>query len=567
MNILEEEDFIKGLPDSVLMEEAQRPTGSLTQFVVVSEIKRRSDMRKEHEAQLAQGPQSTVKDQIIREGIMSSMPPQMAMAPQMPQRMPQMPPQGIQQAMPPQMMSGGGIVRMNTGGFLDEVLVKAPNLSDQKLEELIIDGVPAIDLVQMGFTADDISRVGSQIEPRMIREGRKVLDAAPDAIYDTLTFDSDRAQSIVMRATKATRAQNQAVQRAQQAFLGRTDIPQQGQPSTFSPVGGPLAVGGGKEFEVLDPSSKYTTNISLPFDLSLEGTKFAPVADLVGRGIAGAGDLYDSLRGYFGSDDTDVSGIVAADPSSDRGQGAAPVDTAALDADQQNVGLDALTIDPNKSGELVKSDLTQNQAGVDAVDLERLLGGGYDASRVDYGDATIPSGADATASRLDEYMKLVNDQASRSRDRAFGMATAALGAGILEGKTAQGIRDATKIIGEQDKAQAQVQSDIAKLRVADAREREKLNIMRQDLANKLKITDRQSLMAALKSYGDSITALVNDRTRLMTEEGQTLMTRLTQEQALLRSLLIPDVDLGDIDVPAPTPSQPSGVDLRKYLNP
>ena len=42
--------------------------------------------------------------------------------------------------MPPQMMSGGGIVRMNTGGFLDEVLVKAPNLSDQKLEELIIDG-------------------------------------------------------------------------------------------------------------------------------------------------------------------------------------------------------------------------------------------------------------------------------------------------------------------------------------------------------------------------------------------------------------------------------------------
>ena len=291
-----------------------------------------------------------------------------------------------------------------------------------------------------------------------------------------------------------------------------------------------MAVGGGKEFEVLDPSSKYTTNISLPFDLSLEGTKFAPVADLVGRGIAGAGDLYDSLRGYFGSDDTDVSGIVAADPSSDRGQGAAPVDTAALDADQQNVGLDALTIDPNKSGELVKSDLTQNQAGVDAVDLERLLGGGYDASRVDYGDATIPSGADATASRLDEYMKLVNDQASRSRDRAFGMATAALGAGILEGKTAQGIRDATKIIGEQDKAQAQVQSDIAKLRVADAREREKLNIMRQDLANKLKITDRQSLMAALKSYGDSITALVNDRTRLMTEEGQTLMTRLTKSK-------------------------------------
>jgi hypothetical protein len=107
----------------------------------------------------------------------------------------------------------------------------------------------------------------------------------------------------------------------------------------------------------------------------------------------------------------------------------------------------------------------------------------------------------------------------------------------------------------------------AKLRLADARERDKLDIMRQDLVNKLKITDRQSLMAALNSYGDSITALTNNRTRLMTEEGQTLMTRLTQEQALLRSLLIPDVNLGDLDDPAPTPSQPSGVDLTKYLNP
>ena len=79
-------------------------------------------MRKEHEAQLAQGPQSTVKDQIIREGIMSSMPPQMAMAPQMAQRMPQMPPQGIQQAMPTSDDVWGWDCKMNTGGFLDEVL-------------------------------------------------------------------------------------------------------------------------------------------------------------------------------------------------------------------------------------------------------------------------------------------------------------------------------------------------------------------------------------------------------------------------------------------------------------
>ena len=64
---------------------------------------------------------------------MSSMPPQMAMAPQMPQRMPQMPPQGIQQAMPPQMMAGGGVVRLFGGGgtgpeaIILNVLAQNPN--------------------------------------------------------------------------------------------------------------------------------------------------------------------------------------------------------------------------------------------------------------------------------------------------------------------------------------------------------------------------------------------------------------------------------------------------------
>lgn len=117
MNILEQEDIIKGLPDQALMQEAQMPSGQVPQFLVVSEIQRRSDMRKRFQKEQPQ--EGTVKDRIVGEagmGIMGAMPPQMAMAPQMPQRMPQMPPQGIQQAMPPQMMSGGGLIRMQEGG-------------------------------------------------------------------------------------------------------------------------------------------------------------------------------------------------------------------------------------------------------------------------------------------------------------------------------------------------------------------------------------------------------------------------------------------------------------------
>ena len=123
MNILEQEDIIKGLPDQALMQEAQMPSGQVPQYLVVSEIQRRSDMRKRYKSEQEQMPQGTVKDKVVQEGIMASMPPQMAMAPQMAQRMPnmpppQMPPQGIEQAMPPQMMAEGGIVEMSPGGSM-----------------------------------------------------------------------------------------------------------------------------------------------------------------------------------------------------------------------------------------------------------------------------------------------------------------------------------------------------------------------------------------------------------------------------------------------------------------
>ena len=141
MNILEQEDIIKGLPDQALMQEAQRPSGELPQYLVVSEIQRRSDMRKRYKAEQEQMPQGTVKDKVMQEGIMASMPPQMAMAPQMAQRMPnmpppQMPPQGIEQAMPPQMMSGGGVIRMQEGRQAKSGLPAMIERLDQRLGTL-----------------------------------------------------------------------------------------------------------------------------------------------------------------------------------------------------------------------------------------------------------------------------------------------------------------------------------------------------------------------------------------------------------------------------------------------
>lgn len=105
MNILDAEDMIKGLPDQALMQEAQMPSGQMPQFLVVSEIQRRSDMRKRYQAQ-QQEAMPSVKDQIVQEGIMGMM-PQQPMG---------MPPQGMPQGMPPMGMAQGGIARMANGG-------------------------------------------------------------------------------------------------------------------------------------------------------------------------------------------------------------------------------------------------------------------------------------------------------------------------------------------------------------------------------------------------------------------------------------------------------------------
>ena len=89
-NILEQEDVVKGMPDAALQQEAQAPSGMLQQFLVISEIKRRTDMRKRHQNQMQEQPQGTVAEQIVMEGITGSAPQQgVGMPPQMgPQQMP-----------------------------------------------------------------------------------------------------------------------------------------------------------------------------------------------------------------------------------------------------------------------------------------------------------------------------------------------------------------------------------------------------------------------------------------------------------------------------------------------
>ena len=117
MNILEQEDLIKGLPDQALFQQADNPTGDIPQFLVISEIQRRTDMRKRFEAAEPQ-PQTTAAERIVREGLGAFMPPQNSLPPP---AMPAPPSNSVSQMdgsspLMAQGMAAGGILGFSNGG-------------------------------------------------------------------------------------------------------------------------------------------------------------------------------------------------------------------------------------------------------------------------------------------------------------------------------------------------------------------------------------------------------------------------------------------------------------------
>ena len=79
-NILEQEDDLKGMPDSFLQMEMQMPSGRYPEFLVMSEVQRRGDMRQRFMAQQQEGSQPSVKDQMIASLSAASQVPPIPMA-------------------------------------------------------------------------------------------------------------------------------------------------------------------------------------------------------------------------------------------------------------------------------------------------------------------------------------------------------------------------------------------------------------------------------------------------------------------------------------------------------
>ena len=117
MNILEQEDLIKGLPDQALFQQADNPTGDIPQFLIISEIQRRTDMRKRFEAAEPQ-PQTTAAERIVSEGIGAAMAPQNSLPPPAMPAPPSNPVSQMDGSSPlmAQGMAAGGILGFSNGG-------------------------------------------------------------------------------------------------------------------------------------------------------------------------------------------------------------------------------------------------------------------------------------------------------------------------------------------------------------------------------------------------------------------------------------------------------------------
>jgi len=189
MNILEQEDLVKGAPDDLLLQEAQSPSGKLPQFLVVSEIQRRKQMRDRFSAQ-EQQPQQTVSDQILAEAA-PQMPPQGigALQPQMQQQMPpeMMAAQAAPMAPQPQMMAAGGgrmpYRRMAGGGIVppNSLVEDASKFDPQNLYDMDASQMAMANPTNMGIASVLPMAAGGVVR---MQQGQQVpFVSTPDNSY------------------------------------------------------------------------------------------------------------------------------------------------------------------------------------------------------------------------------------------------------------------------------------------------------------------------------------------------------------------------------------------------
>ena len=130
MNIFQIQEQLRGIPDDGLIKEMQNPSGVAPQFLVMTELQRRKELRV---GSSQPAPSSTVMDDLAAETMQGAQGPQQAQQPQMPQPgmqqaaqqpMQQAAQQGMQQGMPG--YAEGGMVQAQAQAQPQQPSLMAP---------------------------------------------------------------------------------------------------------------------------------------------------------------------------------------------------------------------------------------------------------------------------------------------------------------------------------------------------------------------------------------------------------------------------------------------------------
>lgn len=559
MDILEIEDVLKGLPDQALRQEAQQPSGQVPQYMVVSEIQRRSKMRKRFEAQQEQ-PSTTVAEQILTGGVASVAPPPPQMMgamgmPQQPPAPPQQPPMGQQQPpmqpqqMPPQQppmpqqgapmpppvqMAGGGVVKMAKG---EQVPYSNPQgLIVQALEA----GVPGSVLIEQNpIYADLINQLEAQLETKM--GVSQYEDIKQDYIPYGREFDSDLASAPAGPMEEVVVTADRLPPLEPQGQITSRTLPQS---SAVGPVAPTIDTGAenllfdqplvAEGFEKRTPQqeaiSGFIDNLMTPDPIGeLSGTKRRRARETA-KGIAFE-DLFPGRPSTGGQMRRNRRRLPDAETIDSPRTGAVDVAAAIAraEADPYNTGFDYSNIPgPGMTDVVVdpkQSAATQN----DAIKLEldtattkdpALLNMGLsEKSLTDYGYSdlsvpempegfTLPKGtpdiqkqgikyvspeipelvAPSFASLITEQERRLSKIKEDAKRDVSAQALINLGAGIMEGDVAGGLRSAGEAASKVRAAERAAVSDISNMqtRIKMAEEQGKFDTAKALRADALK---------------------------------------------------------------------------------
>jgi hypothetical protein len=206
MNILQQQEALKDMSESQLVQEAKRPSGSVPSYMVLSELNRREDMRQRYKLNQPK-PTSTVAEEVIAQT-------EQGLGSMMPRRQPQQ--MGARSQMPMQQsaIAQNQPMRMNAGGKVKE------------LEDRIAQGLDTMSDEELSHAYNFMNALNNRrgsIEWDDLQANNSILEQLDAEIYQKRGLDAGDVEAFGNPYTPSTRAQRTGSNQSEEQGGGISD--------------------------------------------------------------------------------------------------------------------------------------------------------------------------------------------------------------------------------------------------------------------------------------------------------------------------------------------------------